>query len=76
MESFDDFIYWGNIILQDFDTCDRYLVNIRHLYNNLGDFKELADDFSHLTQEMRESISSSKPCFTVSMSVILSSMMR
>ena len=58
VESFDDFIYWGNIILQDFDTCDRYLVNIRHLYNNLGDFKELADDFSHLTQEMRESIQS------------------
>jgi len=58
VESFDDFIYWGNIILQDFDTCDRYLVNIRHLYNNLGDFKELADDFTHLTQEMRESIQS------------------
>ena len=25
-ESFDEFLYWGNIILKDFETCDRYLV--------------------------------------------------
>ena len=52
-ESFDDFLYWGNIILKDFETCDRYLVRTDHLYRNLRDFKEISDDFSYLDDEAR-----------------------
>ena len=55
-EGFDEFVYWGNIILQDFDTCDRYLINIHHLYSNLRDFKEMTDDFSYLSEEMKREI--------------------
>ena len=55
-EDFDEFVYWGNIILQDFDTCDRYLINIHHLYSNLRDFKEMTDDFSYLSEEMKREI--------------------
>ncbi len=53
-ESFDNFLYWGGLILKDFDNCDRYLVPIRHLYTNLRDFKELSDDFSYLSEEARQ----------------------
>ncbi|MBF1313699.1 MAG: hypothetical protein HXM99_02650 [Porphyromonadaceae bacterium] len=42
-ESFDEFLYWGNIILKDFETCDRYLVRTDHLYRNLRDIKEISD---------------------------------
>lgn len=55
-EDFDEFVYWGNIILQDFDSCDRYLINIHHLYSNLRDFKEMTDDFSYLSEEMKREI--------------------
>ena len=55
-ESFDEFLYWGNIILKDFETCDRYLVRTDHLYRNLRDIKEISDDFSYLTEEAREMI--------------------
>ena len=53
-ESFDNFLYWGGLILKDFDSCDRYLVPIRHLYTNLRDLKELSDDFSYLSEEARQ----------------------
>lgn len=54
IESFDEFIYWGNIILKDFDLLDRYLVSARELYTNLSDFKELQDDFSYMQEETRD----------------------
>lgn len=49
-ESFDEFIYWGNIILKDFDLIDRYLISARELYTNIHDFKELQDDFSYMQE--------------------------
>ena len=54
IETFDSFLYWGGLILKDFDSCDRYLVNTTHLYSNLSDLKELSDDFSYLSEEARD----------------------
>lgn len=51
LESFDEFVYWGNIILKDFDLIDRYLISAKELYTNLSDFKELQDDFSYMQEE-------------------------
>lgn len=45
VESFDDFVYWGNIILQDFDLIDRYLVDPTSLYRNISDLKALEGNF-------------------------------
>lgn len=53
VETFDSFLYWGGLILKDFDSCDRYLVPTHHLYSNLRDLKELSDDFSYLSEESR-----------------------
>lgn len=49
-ESFDEFIYWGNIILKDYDLIDRYLVSAKELYTNIHEFKQMQDDFSYMEE--------------------------
>ncbi|MBR3291474.1 MAG: PD-(D/E)XK nuclease family protein, partial [Bacteroidales bacterium] len=34
-EPFDQFIYWGDILLSDFDDLDKYLADVRRLLVNL-----------------------------------------
>lgn len=55
-EPFDDFIYWGDVILADFSDIDRYKVDARILYSNLTDLGELKDDFSHASKTQLEAI--------------------
>ena len=33
-ESFDEFIYWGEMLLNDFDDIDKYMVDVRMLFRN------------------------------------------
>lgn len=39
----EDFLFWGNIILSDFDLIDRNLVDAYQLYRNIAGLKELDD---------------------------------
>lgn len=55
-ESLDDFIYWGDVILSDFDDVDKYLVNAEALYANISDFKSMKDDFSYLSEGQKAAI--------------------
>ncbi len=55
-EPFDDFYFWGEMILADFDDLDKYLVNARHLFTNLESLKEMEAAFSELTEEQYEAI--------------------
>lgn len=55
-ESLDDFIFWGDIILSDFDDVDKYLVNPDGLYSNISDLKGMEDDCSYMTQEQKAAI--------------------
>jgi hypothetical protein len=41
-ESFDEFYYWGKVILNDFDEIDKNLIDAKQLYKNLNDYKDLA----------------------------------
>ncbi len=50
-ESFDEFLFWGNIILSDFDLIDRHLIDASLLYRNLGHIKELRDELTDLDDE-------------------------
>ena len=36
-ESLDDFIYWEDVLLGDFDDVDKYLVDARQLFRNISD---------------------------------------
>lgn len=57
-ESFDEFIYWGEMLLNDFDDIDKYMVDARMLFRNVSDLKSLDDDFNYLSPEQVQAIRS------------------
>lgn len=48
-EPFDKFYFWGEMLLNDFDTIDKYAVDADQLFRNITDIKELEADISYLT---------------------------
>ena len=50
-ETFDEFLYWGEMLLNDFDDVDKYMADARMLFTNVTDLREIEDDFSFLTAE-------------------------
>jgi hypothetical protein len=50
-DSFDEFLYWGEMILNDFDDVDKYLADPEQLFRNIYDLKEIDDGFSFLSEE-------------------------
>lgn len=56
VESFDSFLFWGDIILKDFDLIDRYLVDARQLYRNLSAVKEIEDPDEYISDELKSVI--------------------
>lgn len=50
-ESFDDFLYWGELLLNDFDDIDKYMVDARQLFRNLSDLKEIEQGLDYLSEE-------------------------
>ena len=55
-ESLDEFIFWGDVILSDFDDVDKYLVDASQLFTNVADYKALQDTFEYLTPTQRKAI--------------------
>ena len=55
-EPLDDFIFWGDTLLSDFDDVDKYLVNPAHLFANVEEFKQMQTDWSWLTDTQREAM--------------------
>lgn len=55
-ESFDDFIFWGEMLLNDFDEVDKYLVDAEQLFVNVHDFRLLDDDLTHLDENQIEAM--------------------
>ncbi len=49
-EELDDFIFWGGVLLSDFDDVDKYLVEPDKLFTNIADFRALQDDFEYLEE--------------------------
>lgn len=50
-ETFDEFLYWGEMLLNDFDDIDKYMVDARMLFTNVTDLREIENDFSFLSPE-------------------------
>ena len=55
-ETFDEFYFWGEILLADFNDIDRYLVNAKDLFRNISDIKEIESVFDYLTPEQKEAL--------------------
>ena len=52
-DGFDKFYFWGEMLLNDFDLIDKYLIDADMLFCNIYDIKEIEADLSYLTPEMR-----------------------
>ena len=55
-EPLDEFIFWGEVILAVFGDVDKFLVDAKGLFTDVADFKEIQDDYSHLSDLQREAI--------------------
>lgn len=55
-ESFDEFYYWGDMLLNDFDDVDKYLVDASLLFRNVNDIKNIDLLFGGLTEYQIEII--------------------
>ena len=55
-ETFDEFYFWGEILLADFNDIDRYLVNAEDLFRNISDIKEIDSLFDYLTPEQKQAL--------------------
>lgn len=53
----DEFIFWGDAILGDFDDIDKYLADARMLLANVSDLKALEDRFEYLTPAQEKAVS-------------------
>ncbi len=53
-ETFEDFFYWGDMLLNDFDDTDKYLVDPSKLFRNVADIKKIDQQFGGLTPEQAE----------------------
>lgn len=50
-ESFDEFVFWGDMLLNDFDDVDKWLADPVQLFRNIEDLKEIDDLFDYLSSE-------------------------
>ena len=55
-EPLDDFYFWGELLISDFDDADKNLVDADKLFSNLQDLKNIMDDYDFLDQEQEEAI--------------------
>jgi CRISPR/Cas system-associated exonuclease Cas4 (RecB family) len=55
-ETFDEFYFWGEILLADFNDIDRYLVDAKDIFRNIYDIKEIESVFDYLTPEQKEAL--------------------
>ena len=55
-ETLDEFFFFGEILLNDFDDIDKNLADAKLLFANLQDLDRLKDDFSHLSDNQKEAL--------------------
>jgi hypothetical protein len=52
--SIDDFFFWGEMLVNDFDNVDKYLIDSSKLFINLREIKEIDTRFGGLTEAQIE----------------------
>lgn len=50
-DHFDDFYYWGEMMITDFDDLDKYRVDVDMIFRNIADLKELEAPLAGLDPE-------------------------
>lgn len=65
----EEFYFWGEMLLRDFDEIDKYLVSAEQLFKDLSHQKELDSSFDFLTEEQQEFLKGFWSNFDVDQSV-------
>jgi len=55
-ENFNDFYFWGELLLHDFDDIDKNLVDAQQLFQNLQNLKKMQSTFDFLDDEQRKAL--------------------
>jgi CRISPR/Cas system-associated exonuclease Cas4 (RecB family) len=55
-ETFDEFYFWGDMLINDFDDVDKYMAEAQVLFRNVHDFKNIDFQFGDINQEQAEII--------------------
>ena len=55
-EMLDDFYFWGELLISDFDDADKNLVDTGRLFTNLQDLKDIMDSYDFLEPEQEEAL--------------------
>ncbi len=55
-EELDDFIFWGGVLLSDFNDVDKYLVDADRLFANVSDFKSMLSPEEYLDRTQLEAL--------------------
>ncbi|MBN2667565.1 MAG: hypothetical protein JXR67_13720, partial [Bacteroidales bacterium] len=55
-EGFDEFYFWGDMLLNDFDDVDKYMADARVVFRNVEDFRNIDAKFGDLDPEQAEII--------------------
>lgn len=55
-ESLDDFFFWGEVLLNDFNDIDKYLLNADDVFQNISDLKAIENQFDYLSEEQKVAI--------------------
>ena len=50
-ETLDEFFFWGETLLSDFDDIDKYMADAGKLFKNVQDLKEIEERFSYFSEE-------------------------
>lgn len=56
-ETLDDFYFWGEMLLADFDDADKNMADTHALFSNLKDLNELMDNYDFLEEGQKEALS-------------------
>jgi hypothetical protein len=57
-ETFDNFAFWGDIILNDFNEVDKYCVDAGQLFQNITDLKSIEEQFQSFSENQLVAIRS------------------
>ena len=55
-ETLDDFYFWGEMLISDFDDADKNMVDTDKLFSNLQDLRSIMDDYTFINDEQEEAI--------------------
>lgn len=52
-ESFDSFLFLGDMLLSDFNEIDKYMADAKQVFQNISDIKEIESDLSWMSDEQK-----------------------